>query len=228
MVTWRDADGIERTEDRQGRIRKRRASRAAAYWPERHLALLHWYAVLCRAGTEFAVEAILEATGFVAIVPMHTEYRRVNRYVKRKHGVSYPVAPRYVLVGFNEAQLRGGVRDKKGRLRGGIPPWHMLFRISMVHSVVGVDGAPMEMLSDQTARFIRAHGHREAPAEQRHMRTGREFKAGDMVEVVEGSLAGMTIRVHAIEGDKAKVLLPLFGKAEQEFKLPLANLEIAD
>lgn len=228
MVTWRDADGVERTEELQGRVRKRRAARAATFWPERVLATLHWYAVLCRAGTEFAVEALLEARGFVAIVPMQTEYRHVNRYVRRKHQVSYPVAPRYVLIGFNETQLRGGARNKHGRLVGARAPWHEVFSITMVQSVVGVDGYPMPMLAKETARFVRAHGYHEAPKEQQHMRTGREFRAGDMVEVVEGSLAGMTVRVHAIVGDKARVLLPLFGKAEQEIGLPLANLEIAD
>lgn len=190
------------------------AVRPALLWPTRMLESLNWYAVLARPGTEFAVEALLERRGFVAIVPLHTEYRHVNRYVRRKVKRTYVLAPRYVLVGFGAHQLRNG-----------IPPWNEVFSITMVHAVVGLDGEPWRMRGKAVAAFIRAHGLYEAPEEQQHMRTHREFKVGDTVEVVEGSLAGMRVQVHAIDGAAARVLLPLFGKKEQEFALRLSDLE---
>jgi transcription antitermination factor NusG len=202
------------------------------------LAALHWYAIKVRAGTEFAVEAILERRGFVAIVPMHTEYRRANRYVQRKTKRSYVIAPSYVLIGFNEAQLRGGVRARvklaKGksvvRLVGAAAPWEQVFAISMVMSVVGLGEQAWRMDGEKTAIFIKENGSIEAPVEFEHMgmRAGREFKVGDMVQVVEGSLAGLTARVAAIDGIAAKVLLPLFGKQDQEFPLKVSDLEPVD
>jgi transcription antitermination factor NusG len=218
MPKWRDKDGVEHDEEHRpaGAVRRIKADREALDWPKRILAELHWYAVLARSGTEFAVEAILERRGFVAVVPMHTEWRRANRYAQRKHEVSYPVAPRYVLVGFTGAQLRHGA-----------PPWHQVFSITMVQSVVGLGETPWRMRGAETADFVKAHSNRRAPDEYANMgmRAGYEFKAGDTVKVMEGSLAGLTVKVSAIEGKAAKVLLPLFGKQEQEFPLNVAHLE---
>lgn len=240
MATWRDGDGVEHSDDRRpgGGLKRLSAARAALVWPKRLLAALHWYAIEVRAGTEFAVEAILERRGFVAIVPMHTEYRRANRFVKRKTRRSYVIAPRYVLIGFSEAQLRGGERvlmKLKGRkpverLVGAVAPWEQVFSISMVVSVVGLGERAWRMDGDKTAEFVKVNASLEAPIEFEHMgmRAGREFKVGDLVQVVEGSLAGLQARVSAIDGVAAKVLLPLFGKAEQEFPLKVSDLEPVD
>ena len=232
MAKWRDGEGVEHEDERRpgGGLKRIKAGRAALAWPKRLLAVLHWYAVMARAGTEFAVEAILERRGFVAVVPMHTEWRRANRYARRKHEVSYPVAPRYVLVGFTEAQLRGvhGVTMRDGTVRiVGTPPWEQVFSITMVQSVVGLGETPWRMKGVETADFVKAHSHQRAPEDYQHMgmRAGREFKAGDMVQVVEGSLAGLTVKVASIDGKAARVLLPLFGKAEQEFPLKVSDLE---
>lgn len=219
MPKWRDKDGVEREDDRPaGAMRRIKAQRPALGWPSRHLAALHWYAVMTRAGTEFAVEALLERRGFVALVPMHTEYRRANRYARRKHEVSYPVAPRYVLVGFEGGQLLQP---------GDVPPWHQVFSITMVTSVVGLGEQPWRMKGRETAEFVKAHGSTKAPEVYSHMgmRAHHEFKAGDTVQVVEGSLAGLTVKVASIEGKAAKVLLPLFGRVEQEFPLAVTDLE---
>lgn len=234
MPKWRDRDGVEHEEELRpgGALTRIKAGRAALFWPKRILAELHWYAVMARAGTEFAVEALLERRGFVAVVPMHTEWRRANRYAQRKHEVSYPVAPRYVLVGFTVAQLRD-VREVEvgGKVRVvGTPPWHQVFSITMVQSVVGLGEVPWRMKGVETADFVKAHSHQKAPDAYQHMgmRAGREFKAGDMVQVMEGSLAGLTVKVASIDGAAAKVLLPLFGKQEQEFPLNVAHLEPVD
>jgi len=230
MPKWRDKDGVERKDERESRALKRiKAQRPALRWPRRRLAALHWYAVMTRAGTEFAVEAILEKRGFVAVVPMHTEQRRANRYAKRKHEVSYPIAPRYVLVGFTVEQLRNVRRviiNEKERVFG-TPPWHEVFSITMVQSVVGLDDKPWRMVGAVTAEFVATHGNDKAPEAYAHMdmQAGREFAPGDMVRVMEGSLAGLTVKVASISGKAAKVLLPLFGKAEQEFPLSIADLE---
>lgn len=194
-----------------------KASRAGMERPMRELARLYWYAIMVRAGCEGSVEALLERRGFLAVVPVRTVWRRVNRYVQRKTKVSFAIAPRYVFIGFDARQFERGM-----------PPWGKVFSISMVQSVVGVGETPWRMDGRKVARFLRQYMETEAPDAEQHMRTHREFGEGDMVQVVQGSLTGFTVRVHRIEGAVAKVLVPLFGKAEQELALPLANLEPSD
>lgn len=170
------------------------------------LSALNWFAIMVRAGEEFAVEAILDRRGLVAVVPKIRQWRRVNRYVKRKHEVSFPLIARYVLVGFD-----------------GPPQWNRVFDLSMVHAVVGVGEVPWRMNGRVVARFLAECGEVTVPGAQRHMRTHHEFAEGDAVEIVGGAFDGQVVTVDLIEGDAARVLLPLFG-AVQEVSLPLANL----
>lgn len=155
-----------------------RSSRQALQMPVSELRELNWYAVMVRAGQEFAVEALLERRGIVAIVPMITQWRRVNRFVKRKHQVSYPLVARYVLVGFD-----------------GPPRWDRVFDLTMVHSVVGVGEVPWRMQGRMVAKFLLELGEVRAPDEQRHMATHREFAAGDEVEVIGTAYDGHVVRV---------------------------------
>lgn len=183
-----------------------KSSRKALHLPAAQLRALNWYAVMVRAGQEFAVEALLERRGLVAIVPMITQWRRVNRFVKRKHQVQYPLLARYVLVGFE-----------------GAPRWDIVFGLTMVQSVVGVGEVPWRMQGRQVAKFLIELGEVVAPEEQRHMATHHEFAEGDEVEVIGTAYDGHVVRVHRIEGAAARLLLPLFG-TQMEVQVPLANL----
>lgn len=183
-----------------------KSRRSALAMPVAELAALNWFAIMVRAGEEFAVEAILDRRGLVAVVPMIRQWRRVNRYVKRKHEVSFPLIARYVLVGFD-----------------GPPQWGRVFDLSMVQAVVGVGEVPWRMDGRRLARFLVECGEVTVPGAQQHMRTHHEFGEGDAVEIVGGAFDGQVVRVERIEGDAARVLLPLFG-AVQEVAMPLANL----
>ena len=219
MVTWRDKDGVERSDDRRpgGALKRIAATRKGMQRRVRDLAKLHWYAIMVRAGTESAVEALLERRDFLAAVPMRTYFRKVNRHVERKVEVSYPLAARYVFVAFRAEQMERGM-----------PPWGRVFSITMVQSIVGVGEVPWRMDGRRVAEFLVANLNVQPGDGEEHMRTHKEFAVGDMVTVVEGSLAGLTVRVHSISGRDAKVLLPLFGRAEQEFPLRLSDLEPVD
>ncbi len=164
------------------------------------LAALHWYALMTAPQAEFAVEANLEQRGLVAVVPKVTRYRRVNHYAKQKTEISFPLVARYVFVGFDA-----------GGDAGFVPPWHRVFELTMVKSVVGAEGRPWRMHGGQVATFLRHNGVTQSPEAERHMRSGKEFGEGDMVDIVDGAFRGFTVKVHAIEGAEAKVLLPLFG-----------------
>lgn len=173
------------------------------------LAVLGWHVLQVKAGTEFTVEALLERRGLVAVVPMRSEWRRLNRYVHRKVREEYPLAPRYVFVGFPD------------RAR---PAWGKVFDITMVHAVIGFDGRPWPMSGVLTALFLIRNMDHSVPDAWQYMRKGKEFDVGDVVDIVEGDHVGKRVRVSAIEGDAARVLLPLFGR----LKVPLANLERSD
>lgn len=174
------------------------------------LAVLGWYALEVKAGTEFVVEALLERRGLVAVVPMRSSWRRLNRYVQRKVRDEHPLAPRYVFVGFED----------RGR-----PAWEKVFDITMVRAAIGFDGRPWPLGGVEVALFLIRNMDHSVPDAWQYMRKGKEFDVGDLVDVVAGEHEGKQVRVRAIEGDVARVLLPLFGKRA---KLPLANLERAE
>ena len=183
-----------------------RSERLAMELSVAELGALNWYAVMVRAGEEFAVEAILERRGMIAIVPMIRQWRRVNRFVKRKQQVSYPLIARYVLVGFD-----------------GPPQWARVFDISMVQAVVGVGEVPLVMQGRKVARFLVELGEVTAPEAQKYMQTHHEFEVGDSVEIIGGAFDGQVVTVDRIDGNAAQVLLPLFGSV-QGVNVPLANL----
>jgi len=187
---------------------------------------LFWYAFLVPAQKEYTAAHILTRRGAVTYVPTHTRFRRRNRYAKRKEEFAFPVAPRYVFAGFRHP-----------------PEWYWLFQLPLILAVVGINGTPKSMLNNKLAEFmgatpngklklaegersIEVEGRRplRAPKEQRHMRTHREFKAGDEVDIVDGAYRDRKVIVREITGHMAKILMPLFG-AEREVEVPLENLE---
>jgi transcription antitermination factor NusG len=64
----------------------------------------------------------------------------------------------------------------------------------------------------------------EAPKEQRHMRTGAEFVAGDKVMVIDGALEGRIVDVKSIRGSSARVLADWM-LAAREIEVPTMMLE---
>ena len=209
---WRDGQGVQR--EAETKVLRREAKPGGLDGGAIWLAGLHWYAVRVKHRAETAVAADLDARGFVAVVPMLRQWRRANRYAKRKVEIATPLVTGYVLLGFDPSV---------GQL-----PWGRVFELSMVVAVVGEFGIPQRMRGGAVVQFLAGLGEIRVPEWRQHLRKGEQFGVGDMVRVAEGSMMGFTARVHAIEGEAARVLLPLFGKAEQEISLPLANLERAD
>lgn len=180
---------------------------------------LHWYALLARSGAEFDVEALLEARGLVAIVPVRREWRRVNRYVKRKAQVRFSLLPRYVFVGFGN----GGTSDYDDEVRAIMA---IMRELTLVQGVVGRDDAPARMVAREVALFLRDLGEVIAPGWQKHVKSGKEFDIGDEVQITDGPFEGHITRVDAVIGRQAKVTLALlFGGGAHNVMVPLANLE---
>lgn len=198
------------------------AKRPGLGWAQDALAALHWYGVTTRPGVEFAVEAMLENSGLVALVPMQRVFRKVNRYTKRKVSVPFPIMARYVIIGFRETELVWS-----GDTRAFEPPWRQrVLDLPIRVQPVGIEAQqPWRMDGRKVAEFLKRNGQITAADIERYMRTHKEFAEGDMVDIVEGPFSGYSGRVHLISGAEAKVLLPLFGSAGQDVPIPLANLE---
>jgi transcription antitermination factor NusG len=157
---------------------------------------LHWYALRTPAQKEFIAQEILTQKGLVTYCPTDKRWRRRNRFQKQKQLIGYAVIPRTVFVGFEP----------------GIPLWLDIFALPAISSVVAINGKPMRLDSEGMKRLVSvlANGI-QRPKEEKHMQTGKEFKAGDLVRVVDGPFDGIVVPVHEIRGKEARVFLDLFG-----------------
>jgi transcription antitermination factor NusG len=157
---------------------------------------LHWYALRTPAQKEFIAQEILTQKGLVTYCPTDKRWRRRNRFQKQKQLIGYAVIPRTVFVGFEP----------------GIPLWFDIFALPAISSVVAINGKPMRLDSEGMRRLVSVlENGIQRPNEEKHMQTGKEFKAGDLVRVVDGPFGGIVVPVHEIRGREARVFLDLFG-----------------
>lgn len=202
---------------------ERRNERAAKRIQRRHtkmmdskalvheIARLHWYALRTPAQKEFVAQEILTQKGLVTYCPTDKRWRRRNRFQKQKELLSYAMIPRTVFVGFTP----------------GVPLWFDIFALPAISSVVAISGKPMRLDDQGMANLITRYSNGiQRPDEEKHMQTGKEFKAGDVVRIMEGPFDGLTVPVHEIRGREAKVFLELFG-GRHEVSVPTELLEAA-
>lgn len=163
-----------------------------------------WYVARVQPQSEAAVVEGLDRRGVFAFTPMAGEWRRANRFARRKTLRRYPAAPGYVVVGMGRA----------------FPRWASVLGCAGLTGLIGGD-RPREI----TARMVEviAAMSMDAPEVERFMATRREFGLGDTVEVTGGALAGMLARVVAISGEQARVVVALFG-GEREARVATASL----
>lgn len=178
---------------------------------------LHWFALCVPPQKEFATQAILEKKGLRTFVPVRREYRRRNKYVKRKELMSYPLAPRYVFAGFEPGKSL----------------WFDLFGLEryygrkIVTGVVGMGDEPRQLNPECIVSLLkRFGGGLNAPAVQRYMLSNKEFRVGDQVEVIAGPFEGLKVPVKEIRGSRARLVMELFG-GEQEVEVPMDVLQAA-
>jgi len=170
-----------------------------------------WYIVQVASNREQLTADLLRHRAHLAVVPVVERYRRANRYARSKRKVTFPIMPRYVIVGFG---------------RDAMQPWRDLFGIGFVQGVVSDARGPMQVRDKKLAKFFEELGGSKwnAPDWERHMRSGHEFKPGDYVDLAEGSLAGWRVQVHDIVGDVAKIIINNLLGRDVEMSVPLAQL----
>lgn len=170
-----------------------------------------WYVLRVAPQKEFVIERLLWQQGLLAYVPARYEWRRVSRFRRTKQQVLRPVLIRYVLVGFRQPAR-----------------WLDLFHNSAIESVIGFDGSPCRVQWSEIDRMLRHyHGGVAAPAEQKYMRSNKEFAIGDVARIADGGVFdGLSARVEDIRGRRAKMLVDFMG-GPHAFDVPLDKLEAA-
>lgn len=170
---------------------------------------LQWFCIRVEAQKEIAAERILRDNGFNAFCPIEIKLRRANSYSKRREPRQYAKLIRYLFVAFE---------------KGKPIPWFSLFRFRMIQAVIGQGGLPVAIRSIDMQRVF---GMSEAVTPYRKASNPhRSFMVGENVEIVDGPFVGRFVRVEEIKGDKARIILELFGE-NRDVMLPLEYLEVA-
>jgi len=191
----------------QGAKRSNRAARTDMMKPD-----IRWYAVLVRSGKEFIAQKMLRRYGCAVYVPMSRKWRRLNRYKQEKTKIAYAALPGMVFVGYAEGEER----------------WFDIFsNITCAYGVLGVAGKLIAFNGPTLADFVtRNRSTLDVADEEKWMRTHREFKIGDRVQIVAGPLDGHIVDVRDIKGNAAIVLMEFFGGIKQ-IEISLEKLEKA-
>ncbi len=165
-----------------------------------------WYALMTIPQKELASQMVLERRGYRCFLPTEIKYRRSRREKKRR-AVTYPMMRGYIFVAFD-----------------GDIPWMDLARLNIIRGVVGFDGRPAPIDDDAMRRLEKMSGasipHRSS------VNTHKALRPGDMAEIVSGQFYGTIVQVTGIKGEKARIMLSLFG-GERELEISASALEAA-
>lgn len=201
----------------------------------------HWYAIDVMRQKEYAAGLVFQRMGCATFIPTETRYRKRNRYTKSKVEVAFAALPGVIFVGFptypdwyrvKTMHLVTGVlslNDQPHRLDTSSKEW-VGYRSTQLDGYLVVERTKKlsrgeEVGWSQKAIHVQGRGILRAPKSQKHMKTKKEFRVGDLAMVSDGPFRFSTVTVKQITGSRAKVLLPLFGGAETT--IALLDLEAA-
>ena len=172
-----------------------------------------WYVLHVFSGYENVAKQNLEITIdkydlhnriFEIVIPMEDELVE-----KRGKKVLVPkkTMPGYMLV----------------RMMYGDDIWHAVTRTMYITGFVGPKGRPIP-ITDEEARKMGVDGNLQSVA-----KFELEVKVGDMVEIVDGSLAGFVGTVKAVDNENQKVtcVVEMFGR-ESEVELSFNQIRIGN
>jgi transcription antitermination factor NusG len=208
----------------------------------------HWYALDVVRQKEYVAGHIFTRLGCETFIPTTTRYRKRGRYARAKVEVAYAALPGVVFVGFPAApdwyrvlgmHLVNGVLSIDSRprridihdkewidYRAGQNNGHLVIEKVRQNRYVKALHARADVDVSTSSIHVEGRGILRAPEVQKHMTSNREFGQGDKVMVADGPFRFASGTVVQLSGERAKVLLPLFG-GETEIDIPLGNLEAA-
>lgn len=158
-----------------------------------------WYAFRVTPQKEFATVDVLNRRGVSATVPYEVRFlaNRTRGAKKKKLERPYPL-----LVGYVLADLPGP---------------HAIYGVMslsyMIKSVVGFNGMPAVLKQCQVERMLKQSG--QQIANRQSVNTRKSLAIGDDATLNGHGFAAYPVRVEAIKGEKAMVLIEMFGTARQ-------------
>lgn len=101
--------------------------------------------------------------------------------------------------------------------------WHAVTRTQYITGFVGPKGRPV-CITDDEARRLGVDGGTNAEAKM-----NIEVKTGDLIEIIDGSLAGFVGTVKTVDEENQKVvcLVEMFGR-ESEVELAFGQIKVAN
>lgn len=166
-----------------------------------------WFALKTEPQKEFAAVRILQRLGYTVFLPIEDKTRRSRGRVRKRFVVTYPMMRSYVFCHFD-----------------GHPPWFRIARLNVIIGVVGFDGRPAAIPDLAIVKLMATSG--QSIPHRRSVNTHKALKTGDMAEIISGQFFGQIVPVTGLRGQKAKIMLELFG-TKREVDIPLSSLEAA-
>lgn len=165
----------------------------------------------------FVPEFILRKYGFEVFMPVKKRWRIKNHHTKEKQLVRLPLIANWMFVGWPVDKYRQPTTAVC---------WEMMMQLDVVSGVLGTGGKPALIHGRDIQRMMGLHGGgNKAPANiHRYMRRDCEFEVGDDVRVIEGVLAGRTVKILSIDGPQVKAVTKLLGRS---FVADLAAYDLA-
>ena len=172
-----------------------------------------WYVLHTRTGYENVakenLERVIEKNGledriFDIVIPTETVIETKN---DKKVVVERKSMPTYLFV----------------KMRYGDDIWHAVTRTQYVTGFVGPKGRPI-CITDEEARRLGVDGGINSEA-----KVEIQVKVGDMVEIIDGSLANFVGTVKAVDEENQKVtcLVEMFGR-ESEVELGFNQIRVGN
>lgn len=156
-----------------------------------------WYAFRVTPQKEFAAVDILTRRGVRATVPYEVKFLRRTQSRKKAVQKPYPLLVGYVLVDLARPENVAGV-----------------FVLShLVRSVVGFNGSPAVLDQCQVERMLKQSGT-QIP-NRRSVNTRKSLAKGDDAVLNGHGFAAYPVRVEEIKGERAMVLIEMFGTTRQ-------------
>ena len=167
-----------------------------------------WYALLVPPQREFNAQDILKRHGVTTFVPFESKWRFSHQHTRHKSLKNYPLMPRYVFAGFPEGEP---------------VPWWYILELDAITGVVGLRGMPLKIygVGEMMGRFKNGL---KRPEVEKHMRSGKEYRAGEEAIILDPRFRERVIVVDEIRGNHAFFKLELFNGVHQ-IRLPVGSLE---
>lgn len=193
----------------------------------------HWFLLIARPNRVFKAATVLQDRGLVTALPFEWRSRRRARHCKSVLRFPLPQLGPYLMTGF---------RDPRPHFRELLDDRILEPLLAGVVSVTS-DGLPTPIRSKEIWRQQVRHGASlfELPPksvidqiEDQQLQAGDQARVGRWFEgwapgekkFDPGGFAGKVVTIDQIEGDMAKVLLPMFG-SEYRAAVPLEHLAAA-